>query len=95
MDKRRGRYLELATTNAFRLGVSGPAVQDGLFNNTGSLDPARYVICDSYGVKQVTIAPGETVKAGMPILYYRADPTKKQFIGIGGPPPPGSQFSTV
>jgi len=85
MDKRRGRYLELATTNAFKLG--GP---DGLFNNAGPLAPHTFVICDVFGVKKITIIqPGpagktDVFKAGTPILYYRAN-TSRKTIEIGRP----------
>ncbi len=33
--------------------------------------------CDSFGVKKVTLVSGETVKAGTPILYYRANTASK------------------
>lgn len=87
LDRRRGPYLELGTESAFRLGdLFGAA----LATTTPSLQANTFVICDSFGVKKVTIAPGQTAKAGMPILYYRADTTKKKFDGTGLPPP-GSQ----
>ena len=78
MDKRRGPYLELATTNAFRLGdlYTGPL-------GTGPLAPNTFVICDSFGVRKITIAPGQTAKAGTPILYYRANTASKTLV----PPP--------
>ena len=83
MDKRKGPYLELGTESAFRLGdLFGTA----LTATTPQLAANTFVICDSYGVKKVTIAPGQTAKAGMPILYYRADTTKKKFDGTGIPP---------
>ncbi len=88
MDKRRGPYLELGTESAFKLGdLFGTA----LTATTPQLAANTYVICDSYSVKKVTISPGHTAKAGMPILYYRADTTKKTFDGAPFPPPPGSQ----
>jgi prepilin-type N-terminal cleavage/methylation domain-containing protein len=77
--ERKGPYLELATTNAFRL-CNNPVRQDpdGLFiNPTTQLNPDRYVICDSFGVRKITIAPGETAKAGTPILYYKANTSSK------------------
>lgn len=91
-DQRRGPYLELATTNAFRLG-NNPARQDpeGLFPNSTPLNPDRYVICDSFGVKKVTIAPGVTAKAGTPILYYRANTASKTIV----PPPPTPFFQRI
>jgi len=86
LDRRKGPYLELGTESAFRLGnLFGAA----LATTTPSLQANTFVICDSFGVKKVTIAPGQTAKAGMPILYYRADTTKKKFDGTGLPP--GSQ----
>jgi prepilin-type N-terminal cleavage/methylation domain-containing protein len=74
MDKRIGPYLELATTNAFKLGdLYGPALVTSPLN----ANPNTFVICDSYGVKKVTIAPGETAMAGTPILYYKANTSSK------------------
>ncbi len=91
-NERKGPYLELATTNAFRLG-NNPARQDpeGLFPNSTPLNPDRYVICDSFGVKKVTIAPGVTAKAGTPILYYRANTASKTIV----PPPPTPFFQRI
>ncbi len=72
LDERVGPYLELSTANVFRLGISAPGEQDGLFNNTEILSPDMFVLCDSFGDKNITV--GETtVKAGTPILYYRAN----------------------
>jgi prepilin-type N-terminal cleavage/methylation domain-containing protein len=72
LDERRGPYLELATTSAFKLGdLYGAALA------STQLPPSTFVICDSYGVKKVTLASGETVKAGTPILYYRANTASK------------------
>ncbi len=73
LDDRRGPYLELATTNAFKLG--GP---EGLFNDPSPLAPDTFVLCDSFGVKSITVG-GKTVKAGTPILYYRANTSSKRF----------------
>ncbi len=38
------------------------------------LDPLSNVICDVFGRWTVTRADGKVVKAGIPILYYRAEP---------------------
>ena len=79
--QRRPRYLELETANAFLLGdlpIADPRRRgDGLFNNTGALNPDTYVLCDVFNRFQVTVG-GKVVKAGTPILYYRANP-----FGIG------------
>ncbi|MFZ0033671.1 MAG: type II secretion system protein [Sedimentisphaerales bacterium] len=68
LKERKGPYLEVATANAFRLNQ--------LFSNTGSLAPNTFVLCDVFGVKSVTIG-GKTVKAGTPILYYKANTSSK------------------
>ncbi|MHC4461512.1 MAG: type II secretion system protein [Planctomycetota bacterium] len=78
LNERKGRYLELTTANAFRLGdlYTGPSL-------TGPLRPDTFVICDVFGVKKITLIPpgptGKTkvVKAGTPILYYRANTSSK------------------
>jgi len=90
LRERRGPYLELATTNAFRLGDNSSRSDPyGLFANTGGLHPDRFVICDVFSTKKITLANGETVKAGAPILYYRANTSSKslaetsEFAGDG------------
>lgn len=74
ISMRKGPYLELATTNVFRVGnisVDKP----GLFplSDLGRIAPDTYVLCDVFGVKKVKIPTAKTVKAGTPILYYRAN----------------------
>jgi prepilin-type N-terminal cleavage/methylation domain-containing protein len=76
LKARKGPYLELATANAFKLG--------DLFTNTSSFNPNTFVICDVFGVKPVTIG-GKIVKAGAPILYYRAN-TSSKTIDYSKPP---------
>jgi prepilin-type N-terminal cleavage/methylation domain-containing protein len=86
LEERRGPYLELATTNAFKLGdLYGPA----LAASSLSAVPDTFVICDSFGVKKITIAPGQTAKAGTPILYYRAETTSKTIE------PPAAPFQRI
>jgi prepilin-type N-terminal cleavage/methylation domain-containing protein len=75
LSERKGPYLELATTNAFRLGDSPAGA--GLFANTNPLAPERYVICDVFSVKKITLATGKNVSAGTPILYYKANTLSK------------------
>lgn len=68
LKERKGPYLELATANAFRLG--------DLYSSTSPLDGARFVICDVFGRKQITVG-SKTVKAGNPVLYYKANTASK------------------
>lgn len=76
LNERKGSYLELATSNAFRLGNIS-TLKPGLFDNTAPLEPDTFVICDVYGANKITHANGKTEKAGAPILYYKADASKK------------------
>jgi prepilin-type N-terminal cleavage/methylation domain-containing protein len=75
-DQRRDPYLELATTNAFRLGNIS-ILKPGLFYNTETLAPDTFVLCDVFGAKRITLANGKAVTAGAPILYYRANTSGK------------------
>jgi prepilin-type N-terminal cleavage/methylation domain-containing protein len=70
----RKTYLEQGTSTAFKLG--------SLFTSTSPLAANTYVLCDVYGRKKVRLPDGATVLAGAPILYYRADTTKKTIRDI-------------
>jgi len=73
LKERRGPYIELATTNAFKL--------DDLFDDTTPLEKDTFVICDVFGVKKITINE-KTFKAGSPILYYKANTSSKKMTGL-------------
>lgn len=83
LESRKGLYLELETANAFRLGATaiGTTTCDGLYRDPAPLAPDRFVLCDSFNIKTITItqtdASGNTTtvrhRAGTPILYYRAN----------------------
>jgi type II secretory pathway pseudopilin PulG len=83
MDKRKGRYVEIDVANPFQLGMTtGTSGHDGLFNLQGwsPYDGASdsYVLCDVFAKgKDVLLSNGSHVKAGRPILYYRANSTGK------------------
>ena len=80
-DERKGPYLELATIGAFRLGnisISKP----GMFADTDPLAPDTFVICDVFGTKKISMPNGTMVKAGAPILYYKANTSGKQILDI-------------
>jgi prepilin-type N-terminal cleavage/methylation domain-containing protein len=74
LQGRLGPYLELGTASAFTLGQLFPNVTQGQTN----LPLTTYVLCDSFGAKSVTVG-GKTVKAGRPILYYKANVASKDF----------------
>lgn len=81
LNKRKGPYLELGTTDAFRLGNIS-VTKPGLFYNTTPLAPDTFVICDAFGTNKITLANGKSVMAGLPILYYKANTSQKTIRGI-------------
>ncbi len=72
-DERKGPYLELANVGAFRL-LDLPWMVAGLIPDP---NPNTFVICDVFGAKKISMANGKIVRAGAPILYYRADTSGK------------------
>jgi prepilin-type N-terminal cleavage/methylation domain-containing protein len=74
MIERKEPYLELGTASAFKLRDLYRV------NVNWNLAPDTYVLCDAFTNKKIMLtATGKTVKAGTPILYYRAN-TSQQFI---------------
>jgi len=74
LKERRGPYLDVTKANAFRLRewfVKYKVDESFLAADT-------YVICDVFGTKKVVLSGGKTVRAGTPILYYRANTSKKR-----------------
>ena len=80
-DRRRGPYLELAATNALRLGNIS-ILKPGLFYDTRPLASDTFVLCDVFGTRKITLAIGKAVRAGAPILYYKANTSEKTIRGI-------------
>jgi hypothetical protein len=74
LKKRKGPYLDPAMANAFKLNA--------LFADTKSLVGETYVLCDVFGYKKVAKA-GNIVKAGAPILYYKANTASKKMKNGG------------
>jgi type II secretory pathway pseudopilin PulG len=68
LTEREKSYLNLENANVFKLG--------DLFTNTSSFNPNNFVICDVFGTKSVKVG-GKIVKAGAPILYYKANTSSK------------------
>ncbi len=82
MAERKGPYLELATANAFKLRDilwNDLTTVPGNFNTPLALD--TYVLCDAFKYKKVRLNNGEIVKAGSPILYYRANTSQQTIRG--------------
>ncbi len=77
LSQRKGPYLELATAKVFRVGE--------LFANRSTRLQNLFVLCDAFGVKKIFLFNGEVVKAGTPILYYKANTSSKLVGGAGVP----------
>ena len=79
LKKRVGPYLDMATANAFKLGVSSAG--NGLFDDPTPLGADTFVLCDTYTVKKIqyksTSGDIIVVKAGTPILYFKANTSSK------------------
>ena len=69
-DERKGPYLELANVGAFR-----PVDLFGTYLFLS--EPNTFMICDVFGAKKISMANGKIVRAGAPILYYRANTSGK------------------
>jgi type II secretory pathway pseudopilin PulG len=81
MEKRKGRYIDIDTANAVRLGIS--ANYDGLFDLGTIGSPLAsaaetFVLGDVFGKGKDVLLDGVRRKSGLPILYYRADASGKQ-----------------
>jgi type II secretory pathway pseudopilin PulG len=75
LKSRKGPYLPLENANAYKLKYLYTA---NSANYVGNFNGDRFVLCDVYG--RVTLKPSGTPdvqtvsgKAGMPILYYKAN----------------------
>lgn len=76
LSARKGPYIESGTQYAFTLkALFGSA----LFTRNGE---NTYVLCDVFGATKVTLPDGSSVKAGAPVLYYKADPSGKTINAI-------------
>ena len=85
LHERKGRYLELGSSDAFRLGIT--AQHDGRFDFSrisSVLAPAAdtFVLCDAFAVKKIRLANGKMAAAGSPILYYKANTAQKTIRNI-------------
>ncbi|MGA2093321.1 MAG: type II secretion system protein [Sedimentisphaerales bacterium] len=75
--KKRKTYLQLENANATQIrdiwSVADITSSTYNFSPGGNFEPNAFVLCDVYS-KVTNINSGK--KMGMPILYYKADPTK-------------------
>ena len=82
LNHRKPLYLDPGTANAFRLGADDTVPKPGLYPRA-SLSPLAwdtFVLCDVYVRRTVLVYSGtvaKEIKLGTPILYYRADSSKR------------------
>jgi prepilin-type N-terminal cleavage/methylation domain-containing protein len=82
LKSRLGPYIERKIANTYQLGNTQPGSMDGLYGDY-TVPPLRkdtFVICDIYGSIKLTLQSGKVVKAGRPILYYKANKSSKRFF---------------
>jgi len=95
LDRRKGPYLNPESVEAFQIRQLYDTtinVYPGNLNRTGTIDPGRSpapVLTDSYRVKTISLPNGKQVKAGTPILYYRANVTSREFYNSSPSSPDG------
>ena len=80
LDQRQGLYIDLDKANAYEVGQgrdSGGVNHFGLYADYQPLTPGAHVLCDVYSRQDIVLQDGQKRKVGAPILYYRADPSKK------------------
>lgn len=77
LRERRGPYLDMTTISVFKLQDVFSSSNMGQLANT-------YVLCDVFGIRNMQSISGKTVKAGTPILYYKANPASKYYDNTTG-----------
>ncbi len=94
LKERKGPYIEDATRYAFKLEASSDGAGDGLYYpsllppplrmSTSGIKTSTYVICDVFGVRKISTYNQtateivSSVKAGTPILYFKANTASKR-----------------
>ncbi len=85
LDRRKGPYLNPESVEAYQIAQlysTATNVYEGDYDEHGDFisdqDPAP-VLTDSYRVKTLSLPNKKQVKAGTPILYYKANPLSRTF----------------
>jgi len=78
IDVRKDLYTDIDTANPYRLGYVD-VLKPGLFNTTRMRSLAdSFVLCDVFGRWPIKLTDrSRQVKAGTPVLYFRANPVMK------------------
>ncbi|MBE0536355.1 MAG: type II secretion system protein [Phycisphaerae bacterium] len=85
MNRRKDPYVVVKDDGVYSLAevydVSGGGNIGNIFSPAVVSGNRAPVMTDIFGRKKVTLVNGERVKAGAPVLYFRADTTTKRFMG--------------
>jgi prepilin-type N-terminal cleavage/methylation domain-containing protein len=78
IEIRKDLYIDIDTANPYRLGYVD-LLKPGLFNTSNiNLIPDSFAICDVFGRWPIKLTDrSRQVKAGTPVLYFRANPVMK------------------
>ncbi len=101
LDRRKGPYLSPENVEAYQIAqlyepiptTVYPGNLDRFGGIVGGESPAP-VLTDSYRVKAISLPGGKQVKAGTPILYYRANIASRVFKNSILPAPGGAILDT-
>lgn len=75
LNRRKGPYLSSENVEAYNVGdlyTSDTSLTNQVYKGPATEAPAP-VLTDIYRVKDITLTNNKTVKAGSPILYYKAN----------------------
>ena len=75
---RRSSYLEATSLTAVSVG----SLYARVFGPSFPLHPDSILICDVFGREKVSMPDGTLVKAGAPVLYYKANPNSRIYNGV-------------
>ena len=77
--RRKGPYLKLDNVGAFNIAQLYKTNTGSVYAGSNLFYPAP-VLTDVFVAQNIALSTGKTVKAGSPILYYKADPSKKEHV---------------
>jgi prepilin-type N-terminal cleavage/methylation domain-containing protein len=82
INRREDHYIELKDDGAYSLEeLYGAGNIGNIFSPAVTTGRRAPVMTDIFKSKKVTLANGETMKVGTPILYFKANTATKRFMG--------------
>ncbi len=82
VNRRKDHYVEVKDDGAYLIEeIYGAGNTGKVFSYDSSKDKRAPVVTDIFKGKKITLANGELVKVGTPILYFKANTATKRFMG--------------